>query len=547
MQSNVVQIKNTDAVQTHFQRFLEESQGRGKDIAEVFVASDEIVNRTYSELWTLSKCSTRGKTSNLSRLYNLKLGYEDTYLLLTVFKYWAKTLAAGSTHSRIGVVCQIISKYGFKIIANSDYLKVIYGTLSVAHKKNLNYLFLVLFDIFLNDDFKEQREWVKGNLPEEIINPHDPVNGAYSDYEFNQKLDVVLAKVAKKRAWWLIPHSSVQNSPKEKYTPGSFKEYSTAILGLLALISGRRVAQFNQCKICDVSLYGEADNKISIDTRLYSIRFFKAKVEYSGFRGSPEGSSFPFSEVFSKIFENYLVDYQTMLKSFCKKFEIEFDQLPWADYPLFPDLNMTTSKEDLLKPSIHTEHLHRGLGSTLNDAVFEITRVRHTVITRGMENGLNDGSLARLTGVTISAIKNYKDLTPESRRLINERFNKNEFLSTAFTWNFREYREHFKVVHTDEFGRGLGGVEKDSACSKCSKKLGAPLGCYACGADLFVPFIEGDHQSQLIKAKGKKQFLELTGANHHQMFEIDLIISRIGLIVEKQQKLKEKALDESHE
>lgn len=547
MQSNVVITQNSGVERSPFELFLEDSKSKGQDINEVFVSRDEIVNRTYSERWSLSKISTRGKTANLSRLYDLEIGFEDTYLLLTVFKYWAKTLAAGSTESRIGVICKLISEHGLKIIRDSEYLKVIYGTLSKSRKKNLNYLFLVLSDTFMNVAFKDQREWVKDNLPKETVNPHNPVNGAYSDYEFNQKLDSVMAKIAKTREWWLIPHKSLNVGPKEKYTPRSFKEYSTAILELLALISSRRVAQFNQCKISDVSLYGETDSDISIDSRLYSIRFFKAKENNSGFRGSPEGSSFPFSEEFSNILECYLVDYQKTLKNFCKKFEIEFDQLRWTDYPLFPDLNMSTSKEDLLKPSIHTEHLHRSFGTTLSDAVFNISRVRHTVITRGMENGLNEGSLARLTGVTTAAINNYKDLTPESRRLINERFNKNGFISTAFCWNLNEYNEHFKIIHTDEFGQNLGGIEEDYACSKCSKKLGAPLGCYSCGADLFIPFIEGDHKSQLIKAKGKKNFLELTGANHHQMFEIDLIISRIELLIAKQQVLKEKVLEASDE
>ena len=74
-------------------------------------------------------------------------------------------------------------------------------------------------------------------------------------------------------------------------------------------------------------------------------------------------------------------------------------------------------------------------------------------------------------------------------------------------------------------------------CSSCSKKLGAPLGCYACGADLFVPFLEGDHKSQLIKAQAKKEFLEKNGANHHQTFEIDIIIRRIKQVIAVQNNI----------
>ena len=151
-----------------------------------------------------------------------------------------------------------------------------------------------------------------------------------------------------------------------------------------------------------------------------------------------------------------------------------------------------------------------------------------------MESDLSNPELARLTGVTIPAVKNYKDLTKQSRRLINELFNKNNLLSLSFKWSRKDYNEHFAKIYTDEFGRELGGVKKDIGCSGCTKRLGAPLGCYVCGADLFIPFIEADHQPQLSKAQAKQQFLEKTGANHHQLFEIKSIIKRILSVIHLQ-------------
>ena len=80
-------------------------------------------------------------------------------------------------------------------------------------------------------------------------------------------------------------------------------------------------------------------------------------------------------------------------------------------------------------------------------------------------------------------------------------------LEQSFNWTIKEYNEHFNKVYTDELGQNLGGIKNDIGCNTCTKKLGAPLGCYACGANLFVPFIEGDHKSQLTKAQAKKNFL----------------------------------------
>jgi hypothetical protein len=541
MPSNVVNINQANSEQSAFEFFLRELKQRGIDDTEIFTSRDEHINKTYSERWKLSNTSTRGRTTNLSRVYDLNLDYGDTQLLLKVFKYWAQTLAAGSTESRMGVICKIIGNYGFQIIADSSYLKAVYANLTTSQKKNLNNLFFALFETFFKQEFKEQREWAKDNLLKERINPHDPVNGAYSDYEMNKLIDGAIAKVAKKREWWSSPHATLTSGLKEKHTPTSFRGYSTAVLELLALLSSRRVVQFNQCKVCDVTIYSDGKDDVFVDSLLYEIRFFKAKENNSGFRGSPEGSPFPFSEVFSKMLSSYLADYKIMLKSLCDKLELHFEALPWRDYPLFPDINAIKLKEDLMRPKIHAGHLHRSLSGALTS--FSINRVRHSTITRGMEMGLDKAFLARLTGVTTSAVNNYKDLTPQSRHLINERFNKNEFLGKAFNWTLEEYSEHFGVIHTDEFGRNLGGIKENIGCSGCSKKLAAPLGCYACGADLFIPFVEGDHKSQLVKAEAKKQFLKSTGANHHQMFEIGVIISRIEQVIIKQQAFNEKLLE----
>jgi hypothetical protein len=508
---------------SRFERFLADVSINGGDLNATFITKADLINKIYSERWQLASLSTRGRTTDLTRLYNLDLSYKNTLLLLDVFKYWARTMAAGTTDSRIGSICKIINKYGFQIILDSHFLKGSYGQLSTSFKKNLNVLFLVLHNVFLKKEFEIQRVWCKDNLPEENINPHDPVNGAYSDTESNAHIDKALIDVAIKQTAWT-----------EKSEDTMFLAYSSAVCKTIALISSRRAAQLCQCKICDVSSYGIDNDEIHIDQNLVSILFYKSKINDSGFRATPEGDIFPFSELFTQIIITYLADYKALLKSYCDTFNSEFQQLPWECFPLFPDLLAIKLKNDLISPNMHSDLLHRNLGGIFNSATFSINRVRHSTITRGTELDLNNAALARLTGVTIPAVKNYKDLTPQSRHLINDLFSKRNLLDLSFKWTRQDYNEHFSKIYTDEFGRELGGVKKDAGCSGCTKKLGAPLGCYACGADLFIPFIEADHQSQLIKAQAKQGFLEMVGSNHHQLFEIKSIIKRIKAIIQIQ-------------
>lgn len=513
-----------------YESFLADVSFYGGDLNETFITKADLVNKTYSIKWQLANLSTRGRTTDLTRLYNLGLSYKNTHILLMVFKYWAKVMAAGTTESRMGAVCNIIRTYGIKIISDANFLRANYGQLTLSNKKNLNTLFLVLHDIFLYEEYKIQRDWCKDNLPSEKINPHDPVNGAYSDTEFNAYMDKALIDISLRRNAWLTKKNSTE-----------FLNYSAAISRSIALISSRRAAQLCQCKICDVQNYGIDNEDIHIDQKIISILFHRSKINNSGFRSHPEGDVFPFSGIFSQIIVIYLADYKILLKKYCDTFKVDFQQVPWDCYPLFPDISSIKSKKDLISPNIHTDLFHRNLASILNSARksnFSINRVRHSTITRGMESGLSNPELARLTGVTIPAVRNYKDLTPQSREMINDKFSKKILLEQSFNWTIKEYNEHFNKVYTDELGQNLGGIKNDIGCNTCTKKLGAPLGCYACGANLFVPFIEGDHKSQLTKAQAKKNFLVDTGGNNHQIFEIDMIIKRIKQVITEQKALK---------
>ncbi|MDH5924592.1 hypothetical protein L8R85_26825, partial [Vibrio splendidus] len=245
----------------------------------------------------------------------------------------------------------------------------------------------------------------------------------------------------------------------------------------------------------------------------------------------------------------YLIDLKDMIKELCSEYDYSFDEVPWKYYPLFPDFVSMKSEADLKSPQLHNDSFHRSLGgtSTTTESKFSITRIRHTTATRGMEAGLNLIQIARLTGVTTAATRNYKDLTPQSRKLINKRFCKSELLKKSFGWSIAEYNDSFPKIHSDQYGNKVGGVKDEIGCRTCLKKLSAPLGCYSCGADLFVPFVDADHQVQLNKAIAKQKFLDATGANQHQIFEINVIIQRIKKVIEVQKNYLNGLLENSNE
>lgn len=505
---------------------------RGESTNKPFTTKEEFINNLYSAKWKLSNSSTRSNSVSLIPLYQLGLSDEVITLLLRVFKYWAMTTSPSTAGTRISAVCKIIKLRGEMIISNLEYLKVNYNLLTTSNKKNLNYLFRALYDIFNISSFKEQRQWTLHNLDIENVNPHDPVNGAYSDYQFNKIIDRSSIILEECKELWLRTR-----------TVPNFQKYSYSLFDLLSLITSRRAAQFVQLKIVDVQPCNDNSYEEKLVGELIELKFHKSKSPGSGFRGKPEHSAFPLSLYFSKVVLIYLYELKELVKSLCVDYKVDFEDIEWSSFPLFPSINSVRSADDLVSTSIHTDRLHRIFRRSKSD-LFSIARVRHTTITRGMEMGLSSVELSRLTGVTTAATRNYKDLTPKSRHLINSRFCKNELLFNSFSWTVSEYERNFERVFTDEFGQGIGGIEKGVGCRSCSKQLGAPLGCYTCGADAFVPFLEGNHGAQLSKAKAKKLFLETTGANRHQLFEISFIIKRIEQVIFLQRQHGYYQLDE---
>lgn len=516
-------IKAEINVNTSRDYYLDELERRhGKEkLSETFTTFEEYVNEVYAETWYFGKHSYVSHI-RLKKVYELGLEHDDTTLILEFLKYSAKTRMPNTFRGLFDTATIFIQKHGVKLLYDLQYLKAIWPNLSRTNRRNWSAILKILYSELHLEQFKEQREWVSNNLPKtKKVNPHDPVNGAYPDEEFNSLLDKAMSKVA-------MNHLKSVENPANK---SKFFYYSGSVFEVMVFITSRRFSQISQCKIADISPYEK-------ESGLLQILFYKSKSGKSGFRVKAEKSPFVFSEVFTLVLKDYIEAYQNHIKILCEKYDYK-KKVPWQNYPLFPRL--FSSKEALSLPKIHTNDMHRNLGGYATRYLdLSVNRIRHTTITRGMELGLEKIKLAALTGVTVPAIGHYQDLTPESRRLINEKFSKNSLLKSAFTWNLSEYEEHYGRVIHDEFGIEVGKAKDELPCIACSKKLGAPMGCYNCGADQFIPAIEGNHEDQLMKAQAKRLFLEASGATNHQVFEIDTVIKRIEMVIEAVNQFKTK-------
>jgi hypothetical protein len=135
-------------------------------------------------------------------------------------------------------------------------------------------------------------------------------------------------------------------------------------------------------------------------------------------------------------------------------------------------------------------------------------RIRHTVLTRGAQKGLDATSLAKITGVTTPAARHYIDMDYESRLMIDVLYLGSDFLANIFSSPLELVPEGDECVNDQSFNP-VGGLRDKHSCSTCSTVMGRPLGCYGCNN--FRPILEADHGQVLefaeLKLKANSNFL----------------------------------------
>jgi hypothetical protein len=259
------------------------------------------------------------------------------------------------------------------------------------------------------------------------------------------------------------------------------------------------------------------------------LRCFKAKSGY-GFRQYAETRSIRLEPELSMLLVKYKKAYQQCLSDQFDTNGLKLNQAEILDLvyrcPLFPEWKLfnidISDKPFLFKSLTHTSDLFHKPSSGLINMMryisenlqltssrvqnFNITnnRSRHTVLTRGAEQGLSKEALSKITGVTTETVKHYIGLDTSGRCVIDKNIAGKSIFKQFSKLSPEELKKQggFKVLN--EFDEELGIIQQTSNCQTCTVQLCKPLGCYGC--DNFRPLLEADHQANLERIELKIQF-----------------------------------------
>lgn len=190
----------------------------------------------------------------------------------------------------------------------------------------------------------------------------------------------------------------------------------------------------------------------------------------------------------------------------------------------------TEIANDILRPIYFSERIANPTRVTGNN------RIRHTVLTSMAREGVDQHTLAAITGVSVGTVKCYVDMTPEERLWIDDVLGQNAALS-----NFGKVRIQDQMFDDDdlafnEYGDLFGSHEETTRCAGCREMLPVPLCCYGC--DNFKAFIEADHASERDKAMKKYQFNIKNGQSESALKRLAKAIEYIDITIIKCEQRK---------
>lgn len=194
------------------------------------------------------------------------------------------------------------------------------------------------------------------------------------------------------------------------------------------------------------------------------------------------------------------------------------------------DISTRRIANDILRPIYFSERIPNPTNVTGNN------RIRHTVLTSMAREGVDQHTLAAITGVSVNTVKCYVDMTPEERLWINDILGQNAALS-----NFGKVRIQDQMFDDDdlafnEYGDLFGSHEESTRCAGCREMLPVPLCCYGC--DNFKAFIEADHASERDKAIKKYQFNIKNGQSESALKRLAKAIEYIDITIIKCEQRK---------
>ncbi|TBN47114.1 hypothetical protein [Pseudomonas sp. BGI-2] len=486
----------------------------------LFTAKSGLTVNAFDDFWIIRPNKGKGWRISVDWVHSSDMADDDRELIMGVLMHYARTMAA-STAS--GIVCNI-KPFVMNGIPSLVQIKAIWSGLKTNNKKGLNQFFRTLSRQG-NKRFDEYHGFTSTHLDKNKTNILDPSSGALSEIEFDS-LATQLNQNLQKFDWacdreFIFFQSHVL-----------FSRLRSRVTSKLLLSIVRRPIQIALLKWSDVIPSGASFHDVGIHAadeigtlggQTLQLRVFIAKTKGAAFsRDFPERYPLHLSEDLSKVlieYKNVILKGLTLLM---QSVGIKMDQSEllslMGNMPMFPDVslfNLRLDSIDLFKsmftPKSTAYHVSeasitqalrwiRLTSDRTTDCVATSNRIRHTVLTRGAQDGLSAIHLAKITGVTVPAARHYIDLNYQSRREIDSKYIGNEFLRKAFSCALTEVSGGDSTIVDRKFNP-VGAPYNMLSCVTCSTAMGRPLGCYGCPN--FRPILEADHRSVLGGAEEK--------------------------------------------
>jgi hypothetical protein len=475
----------------------------------------------FEDTWTLLANQGKGWRVQVGWVHSAKMTDDDRTLILNVFMFYAKTKAASTTSGVITNAGPYI-KHGVPTLAS---LKTIWSGLKTNQKKGLNQFFSTLSNLG-NKQFEEFHEFTSTRLDKNKRNALDPSKGALSEIEFDSLAKQINSNL-REFDW------TVERTLAFYQSSGFFSSVRNLMSNKLMLSIVRRPIQLSAMKWADAIPAGATfnDPKVSandeigtVGAQTLQLRVFIAKNKGSqSRRGFPERYPLHLSEDLSNALLKYKQFYRNGLTLLMKSSGItvahsELTRL-MNNMPVFPSHDLFSAqfgsldsfKSFFTKDSTAYHVGEQSITATLRwvsfdsertpDCMATSNRIRHTVLTRGAQDGLPVDVLAKITGVTVPAARHYIDLDYKSRKMVDTNYIGNEFLKRIFDDQITEMPSDKDCVVDNQFNT-VGGLKNRRSCDSCSTVQGKPVGCYGCPN--FRPILEANHRDVLASAQDKR-------------------------------------------
>lgn len=487
---------------------------------QLFTSQSDLRVNVYDDIWILLPNKGKGWQVNVGWVHSSEMPEEDRSLIIEVYRHYARTKAASTTSGIVANTKQFITNG----IPELKKVKAIWSGLQTNNKKGLNQFFSTLSKLG-NRQFGEYHKFTSTHLDKGSRNVFDPQKGAFSDIEFDSLAKQINIRI-REFDWFAdrdLSYYQKQNG---------FNELRNSITSKLLISIVRRPIQISILKWADVipagaSFHDEAINAAdeigALGPQTLQLRMFIAKEKNKkSARDFPESCPLHLSEELSKNLIQYKKVFLNGVKLLLGSSGIKVGEpdlvLIANDMPMFPSPNLFRVELGSIKlfRSLFTQsslayHVSENSitqsvrninfdSERVADCVASSNRVRHTVLTRGAQDGLPAIQLAKITGVTVPAARHYIDLDYSARRLIDSKYIGNSFLKQAFSAPITVIQEGEECIFDSQFNP-VGGAKNKRSCATCSTTMGSPLGCYGCPN--FRPILEADHRSVLAAAEDK--------------------------------------------